>query len=303
MTRHLRGILASLAVVLLLFSAGSSVASALAVPPKPTAGPVVDQTNTLTTSELEALDKKIAAERNSTGNQIAVLMIPSLNGDILEEYSLDVARTWGVGQKERDSGVLLLVVKNDRMVRIEVGYGLEGALTDIRSNQIIRDRIAPEFKQGKYYSGIDSGIDGIIKSIHGEADPNLSPDVNLPERSGFEWPMLVFFGFTGLSWLGAILGRSKRVWPGGAIGAVTGVGLSFLPGLLIPGLVSIVPLAIFGLLMDMAVSSNYSGNTRAGRKPSWWAGGTGFGGGRSGGGGFGGFGGGGFGGGGASGRW
>jgi uncharacterized protein len=302
MLRAFGRLFAATAMITLLAASTGFGVHALDVPPKPTASPVVDQTDTLSSEQRAQLEQKIAAERSSTGNQIAILMIPSLEGEVLEDYSIKVARGWGIGQKERDSGVLLLVVKNDRQVRIEVGYGLEGALPDIRAGQIVRDRMIPEFRQGKYFEGINDGVDGIIKAIHGEADPSLKEESTVPFENGDMLGNLFFFGIFILMWAGSILGRSKRWWPGGAIGAAAGAGISFIPELFIPGLLSIIPLTILGLLFDKVVSTNYRTRTNDGLSPSWWAGGGGYGGGSRGGG-FGGFGGGSFGGGGASGRW
>jgi uncharacterized protein len=277
--------------------------SALSVPPVPTDVPIVDQTNTLTSDQKTALANMIATERQHSGNQIGVLMIPSLQGEALEDYSLQVARTWGIGTKDRDNGVLLLIVKNDHQIRIEVGYGLEGALTDIRSGQIIRDRMAPLFRQGKYYEGIQSGVEGITVAIHNEVDPQLKtqPQQN---KAPFPWEFLFFAIFIVPTWLASILGRSKSWWAGGVIGGIIGLILSIFIGFLFFGLISMVALVLVGLLFDKVVSANYQKRAAQGITPSWWAGG-GFGGGRGGGGGggFGGFGGGGFGGGGASGGW
>jgi uncharacterized protein len=279
-------------------------AYALAVPPTPTDIPIVDQTATLTADQTSSLAQKIAAERAATGNQIGVLIIPSLDGQILEDYSLDVARQWGIGTKERNSGVLLLIAKNDRKIRIEVGYGLEGALTDIRSGQIIRDRMAPAFRQNDYYGGVSSGVDGIIMAIHGETDPAISQTNRSSQPASFPWEFVLLTGFFVISWLGSILARTKSWWAGGVVGGVAGVitGLTF--GFLFIGISSIIILTVLGLLLDRAVSRNFAERASRGNTPSWWAGG-GFlgGGGSSGSGGFGGFGGGGFGGGGASGGW
>lgn len=278
--------------------------SALAVPPKPIDSPVLDQTGTFTTEQRATLAGKIAAERKATGNQIAILVIPSLRGEAIEDYSLQVARQWGVGQKDRSSGVLLLIVRDDHKLRIEVGYGLEGALTDIRANQIIRDRITPQFQQEKYYEGTLAGLDGIIAAIHGEVDPHLSTDTNTQGAPGIPWEALLFFGLFGFSWLGSVLARTKSWWLGGVIGAGMGVVAGLLFGFLFVGIASVVVLTVLGLLLDKAVSSNYHARSARGVAPNWWAGGPFIGGGRSGGsGGFGGFGGGGFGGGGASGGW
>ena len=129
---RLFGILASVLACLALFV---GQAAALNIPPKPTASPVVDQTNTLTADQQASLAATIAAERSKTGNQIAILMIPTLDGDALEDYSIRVARGWGIGEKGKDNGVLLLIAKNDHKLHIEVGYGLEGSLTDAKTSQ------------------------------------------------------------------------------------------------------------------------------------------------------------------------
>lgn len=284
--------------------AAPATTSALAVPPKPADIPVVDQTNTLNAEQKNALAVKIAEERKATGNQIAVLMISSLEGDALENYSLNVARGWGIGQEARNSGVLLLVVKDDRRVRLEVGYGLEGALPDIRANRIIRDRIRPAFQQDNYYAGVSSGVDGIIAAIHGEVDPNLSESATASQDGYFPWEFVLFIGLIGFSWLGSMLARTKSWWAGGVIGGIIGVILGLFFGFLFIGIAAIVILTLLGLLLDRAVSSNYRSHASHGDAPSWWAGGPFIGGGGGGsGGGFGGFGGGSFGGGGASGDW
>lgn len=277
--------------------------AALQVPPVPTDIPIVDQTNTLTAEQKAAIADKIANERKATGNEIAVVMIRSLEGDALEDYSLRVARTWGIGQKERNSGVLLLIVKDDRKLRIEVGYSLEGALTDIRSNQIIRDRILPAFQNDDYFGGIEAGVDGIALAVHDEVDPNLAEQPADMSWTGFPWEFILFIGFTVFSWLGSMLARTKSWWAGGVIGGGLGVASGLIIGSLLIGIVATLTLTFFGLLLDRAVSANYRSHARHGDAPSWWAGGPYIGGGRSSGGGFGGFGGGGFGGGGSSGSW
>ena len=119
-----------------------------------------------TKAELEAILK---AERDSTSNQIAVLIIPSLEGESLEEYALRVAHTeWKLGQKGKDNGVLLLISIKDRLVRTEVGYGLEGALTDAMSTRINRNEIAPRFREGDFDGGVKAGVIAIIQAIKGE---------------------------------------------------------------------------------------------------------------------------------------
>lgn len=300
MRRLLGSIFCAAAVSIGIAAVTASSVFGLAVPPVPTDIPIVDQTNTLDEMQKKSLAEIIANERQHSGNQIAVLMIPSLEGEVLEDYSLEVARTWGVGTKERNSGVLLFVAKNDRKVRIEVGYGMEGALTDIRSGQIIRNRITPEFKQGRFYEGIKSGVEGIALAIHDETDPKATTET-ASGSSEFPWELMLMAIFIIPSWLGAILGRTKSWWLGGVIGVLAGIGLWAIFGMVI-GIIAVIGLMLSGLLFDYVVSKNYRRHADIGDSPSWWAGGTFLGGG-GGSGGFGGFGGGGFGGGGASGDW
>lgn len=275
----------------------SSSAFALEVPPTPKV-PVVDQTGTLTPDQISALVEKINAQEKATGNEIAVLMVNSLEGEALEDYSIKVAREWGVGQKERNSGVLLFIAKNDRKLRIEVGYGLEGALPDVRAGRIVRDRITPEFKKGDYYTGIDSGVDGIIAAINNEADPNLNE--NDQSTSNLSFGDFFWILLFAPAWLSSILARTKSWWAGGVVGGIIGLIIGFFMGLYIGLFVATVMIPL-GLFFDWAVSRNFQTRKRAGLSPSWWAGGTtlGGGGGSTGGG----FGGGSFGGGGSSGSW
>jgi uncharacterized protein len=277
------------------------VVAALAVPPAPTDIPIVDQTNTLTAEQKNALAASIAQERKETTNQIAILMIPTLGDAVLEEYSLNVARTWGIGEKDKNNGVLLLIAKDDHKLRIEIGYGLEGALTDARSSQIIRNEIAPLFNQGKYYEGIAAGLNGIILAIHNEYDATLA---NAPQqKKGVPFEVLFYILFFIPLWLSSVLARSKSWWAGGVVGAGLGGILGVIFGFIFIGLAAVGVLAILGLLLDRAVSKNYATRKISGVGPSWWAGGFGGRSGSGGGGGFGGFSGGSFGGGGSSGSW
>lgn len=274
---------------------------ALEVPPKPTDIPIVDQTGILTDEQKTSLGTQIAAERQKSGNQIAVVMVPTLENEALEDYSLRIAREWGIGTKENNNGVLLFIAKDDRRLRIEVGRGLEGALTDVQSARIIRNDIRPQFQKGNYYEGISAGLTSIIAAIHGE----YTAEETAPQSSdaGFPWEAVIVFGFMGFSWLGSILARTKSWWLGGVIGGIAGGIIGLVLASLVVGLIGVFILTILGLLFDKAVSGNYQERSRRGDNPSWWAGGTFLGGGSGSGGGFGGFGGGGFGGGGASGDW
>ena len=285
----------------------SSAHAAMQVPPPPANGwYVLDQTKTLTSEEIEKLNEKIDGHRSTANVQFAVLMVPQIeDGEYLERFSLNVARQWGIGEKGKNNGALLLIAKDDRRMRIEVGTGLEGDLTDTRASRIINDRIAPEFRNGRYYAGIESGLQGMVLAVENREDLQLKED----ESNGWLGIVgeiggaILLFGVTGVIWLGAILGRTKRWWPGGILGAVLGAIISalFVGGWLIV-LIAIVSMVV-GLFFDFSVSKNFQKAKKSGHTPAWWAGGTTLGGGGGFSGGGGGFGGGSFGGGGASGSW
>ena len=134
--------------------------------------PIVDQTKTLSNEDVSRISNLIKAERQKKSLQIGVLMIDTLgNDDSLEEYSLKVARQWGIGDKKQSNGALLFIAKNDRKMRIEVGNSMEGSLTDARASQIIRNTIAPKFRSGDYAGGVEAGVKRIIDAAEGR---NLS---------------------------------------------------------------------------------------------------------------------------------
>ena len=127
-----------------------------------------DFTNTLSPQELQQLNIRLKSYEDTTTNQLVSVMIASLDGYPLEDYSYSVAKKNKIGTKEKSNGVLFLVIKNDRKMRIEVGYGLEGVLPDALASSIIRNEVAPYFRKNEYYAGINSGIDAIIAAIGGE---------------------------------------------------------------------------------------------------------------------------------------
>ncbi len=132
---------------------------------------VTDLTGTLSGDELAALDQRLKAYEAEKGSQIAVLIVPTTQPETIEQYSLRVVEQWKIGRQKIDDGVLFLVAKNDRKMRIEVGYGLEGALPDITAKRIISDIVAPYFKAGDFVGGINLGVDAILASVGGEALP------------------------------------------------------------------------------------------------------------------------------------
>lgn len=291
--------------VLLAAAMAVSAHAKLAVPlSPPLERPIVDQTGTLSADDVTRISKHIVDQQRSKSFQIGVLIIPTLGSDdALEDYSLAVARAWGVGEKGTSNGVLLLIVKNDRKLRIEVGDGMEGLLTDAQASRIIRATIAPQFRKGAFAQGVEAGVQAIIDTAEGRTP---TPQRQDPERWQGVASVAIFSGLWIIPFLGSILARSKSWWAGGVLGGAVGAITMFFASAALWSIVTAVSLIIFGLLFDRAVSKNYRQARRSGRSPSWWAGGGGFGGfsggsgGSSGGGGFGG---GGFSGGGASGGW
>ena len=151
------------AYCLLLFS--SHLTFSQKVVPELWGARVHDDAHALKQETVDHLEKELKAYEDSTSNQIAILIVQSLDGDVLEEYSLRVAEKWKLGTKNKSNGVLLLLAVDDHKMRIEVGQGLEGILTDAQSNRIIRNEIAPEFRRNDYDAGVNAGINGIVKAI------------------------------------------------------------------------------------------------------------------------------------------
>jgi len=247
----------------------------------------------------QSLEQKLAGFEKESSNEISVVTVKNLGGDYIENFASELFKEWGIGKEKQDNGVLVLVAVEDRKMRVEVGYGLEGALTDAQSNWIINNEMKPAFTVGKYGEGINLAVDKIIGATKGEY---IASDNNNNGASNWNWEFIFWIVIGLFMWLAAILGRSKSWWAGGVIGGVIGVVIALIWGFLWIGVGSIIGLTIFGLLFDFIVSKNYQSAKTSGRNLPWWFGGGGFGGGASGGG-FGGFGGGMSGGGGSSGSW
>src|SRR5260221_2001538 len=135
---------------------------------------VHDESKVLSQNTIDQLEIQLKQYEDSTTNQIAVLIIPSLSGDILEDYSMRVVEKWKLGTKKNDNGALLLVVTDDHKMRIEVGHGLEGVLTDAQSSRIIRNEMAPNFRRGDYDAGVTAAVLALIKGIAGEYKANAT---------------------------------------------------------------------------------------------------------------------------------
>ena len=280
-----------LACVLSIASALTSLSYALDVPPL--TGRVVDLAHVLQPNTVESLSARLKAHEETTSNQVTVLVLPSLEEEPLESFSHRVATTWKLGQKGTDNGVLLLVAMKERKIRIEVGYGLEGALTDARSAQIIRSEMVPRFRAGD----VPGGVAAILKTIEGTYQAS---DKTAPGLDSDAMGQVVVAVIVGLI-VGLGLMRVHRL-----LGPVAGTGLSVL---LAPWLVPALITGGVTLLLLTLISATGAGGRGRGRhggddwvwyssRSGGWGGGS-FG---SGGGGFSG-GGGDFGGGGASGNW
>lgn len=272
-------------------------AEALDVPPL--TARVVDVARVLPSAVIEQLTADLQAHETKTSNQVAVLIIPSLEGEPLFDFSHRVATTWKLGRKGTDNGALLLVAIKDRKIRLEVGYGLEGVLTDARSAQIIRNEIVPRLRSGDVPAGITAGVQAILNTIEGT--------YSAPERPSGARSLGDSFGTAALAVIvgvitGLFLSRANRL-----LGPIVGGSLSFLAA---PWLVPALVAGALSLVLVSLFSAMGSGGPRGGRALDgiWFSrqnggwGSGGFGGSFGGSGGFSG-GGGGFGGGGASGDW
>lgn len=182
---------------------------------------VNDYTNTLTDYQVTALENKLVAYDDSTSNQIAVVIVPTTGDYSVEEVGLEILRRWGVGNKDKNNGLVLLIAKDDRKLRIEVGYGLEGAIPDITAKSIIDNEIKPSFKEDNYYRGIDLGTDAIIKAAAGEY--KAPANYGSKKKKGINWVTILFvivfiiIGFAGGGSAGGtyVSRGGYRGWSGG----------------------------------------------------------------------------------------
>ena len=265
----------TLSFLVLLFLVLSHTATAQiekVIPAKPVPPRlVVDKTGTLAPDQEQALEAKLVAYDDSTSNQIAVVIIPTTGDYDISDVAYQLGRSWGVGNKEFNNGIVVLIAKNDRKVFIATGYGLEGAIPDITAKRIVESEIVPNFRGNDYYRGIDEGTDALIKAAAGE----YTAPAGYRDRGGDGDSLLGLFFF--LFFLFLIIMMIKNRGGGGGDG---------------------------GAFMSRRGYRNWSGPSTVWFPPiggGGWSGGGG--GGWSGGGGFGGFGGGSFGGGGAGGSW
>jgi uncharacterized protein len=260
-------------------------------------GYVNDYANMMSPSARSKIEAELKAFEQSDSTQIVILTIPSLEGEALEDYSIKVAEAWKIGQKGKDNGIIFLVANKERKIRIEVGRGLEGQLTDLMSGRIIDLVVKPRFKRGDFDGGFIAGVHSLIDATRGEfkAEAQRTP---VRKRGISPYFTIIFFAGVALLFLGSM---SKTL--GGIAGAIGLPAILYL--LLGPPLIFLAIFGLLGLVMGIFLPTLFSGGGFPG---GFWFGGGGWGGGSGGGGddfggGFGGGGGGDFGGGGASGDW
>jgi uncharacterized protein len=264
-----------LAAGLLLLATTVFAADEVAIPPLQQR--VTDLTQTLSVSEQAALESKLAQFEQQKGSQIAILLVPTTQPEAIEQYSIRVVEAWKLGRKGIDDGILILVAKEDRKMRIEVGYGLEGIVPDSIANQVILDALKPHFKQGDFYGGLDAATDQLIARISGEPLPEP------PQRqaSQGDWgdilPVLLFGGLLVGGVMRAIFGN----FLGGAVnGGLVGAAVWLLGG----GLLIAIVIAFIAFLLTMSgglgMLNGYSGGGGGfGGRGGFSGGGGGFGGG------------------------
>ncbi len=255
------------------------------VPVPALSGRVTDLTGTLSVEQKASLEQTLSAFEARKGSQLAVLMLASTAPETIEQYALRVAEQWKLGRRQVDDGAILVVAKDDRALRIEVGYGLEGALNDATSKRIIDETIVPRFKQQDFYGGITSGVAQIMRVIDGEPLP--APGKQRADKLGDVGqfaPVLIVLALVGGGVLRSALGKVLgALVTGGVVGAVAWFIAGAMSIALLAGVIALLVTLLGGASLGARVLGGYYGGGSRG-------------GGFSGGGG-------GFGGGGASGRW
>jgi uncharacterized protein len=251
---------------LLALLLGWSFAAAADVAVPPLSGRVVDQTGTLSAGDADALTQRLKDLQTRKGSQVAVLIVPTTQPETIEQFSIRVAEAWKIGRKKIDDGALLVVAKNDHKLRIEVGYGLEGALTDVTARRIIDEIIVPRFKTGDFAGGISAGVDRIIRVIDGEPLPAPKPEVSHSVDPNMFFDIIFSpFGLIGYAAIAAIMrGLLGRLLGSGVTAGVVGVIVWFL-------LSSIAVSAIFGVAAffltmfgDSILAASQAANRRGG---------------------------------------
>lgn len=253
---------------------------------------VTDTTGTLSPADVARIEGKLKAFEQKKGSQIVVLMVPTTQPEAIEQYSIRVAEAWKIGRKKVDDGLILLVAKNDRKMRIEVGYGLEGAVPDAIAKRVISEVIAPRFRANDYVGGIEAGVDRLIAVASGEELPAPAQKQwsggtkQADDGISFEWIMVAFFVAIGVgSFLRAVFGRFfGAMLTGGGLGAIAWLLSGLLATGLIIGFVAFIIVLLFaggggGGISSGGWTSGSSGSSDWGSSDSFSGGGGDFGGG------------------------
>ncbi|MGL3106629.1 TPM domain-containing protein [Bradyrhizobium sp. BR 1432] len=238
-------------------------------------GRVVDQTGTLSGGDIAALSQKLRDFENRKGSQVAVLIVPTTQPETIEQFSIRVADAWKIGRRKVDDGAILIVAKNDRHLRIEVGYGLEGALTDVTSRRIIDEVITPKFRAGDFSGGIADGVDRMIRVIDGEPLPVPSPTVSFGHLDDLA-PVFIVTLFASIG-----IGGFFRAMLGRLLGSLaTGGIIAALTWLILGSLALAIGLGVLGFIIGFIADlfSAMGPSTRSSRGGSWSSGSSGGGG-------------------------
>jgi uncharacterized protein len=290
------------AAALLLLLCTSAAFGATAVPKL--AARVTDLAGTLTAPQRDALEKKLADFETRRGSQVAVLIVPSLGEETIEDFAGRVTDEWKLGRKGVDDGVLFVIAMKERRMRVHTGRGVQGTLTDALAKRIVSDLVTPHFRNGDFAGGIDAGVDAIMKAIEGESLPLPTRSSHGKVETQSSFGDLAMFAFIGVPILGMVL-RSMfgRFMGATATSGLTGIAAWFLLGSLAIGVVAAVIAFIFTLIVGAGAGRSVGRGGWGGYVPGGFGGGSWGGGGFGGGGGGFSGGGGGFDGGGSSGSW
>ncbi|MGA2054912.1 MAG: YgcG family protein [Bradyrhizobium sp.] len=246
----------------------------VAVPPL--SGRVVDQTGTLSASDAATLTQSLKDLETRKGSQIAVLIVPTTQPETIEQFSIRVAEAWKIGRKKIDDGALLVVAKDDHKLRIEVGYGLEGALTDVTSRRIIDEIIVPRFRSGDFAGGISAGVDRIIRIVDGEPLPAPRPEASHGDNNS-DLASFIFspFGLIGYVAIAALMrGLMGRLLGSGVTAGIVGAVIWFLVGSMV--LSGILGVAAFFITMfgDSIMAASQAASRNGGRGGGGWSSGS-----------------------------
>jgi len=247
------------AIVALLMCWAFAAAADVAVPPL--SGRVVDQTGTLSSGDIAALTETLKNLELRKGSQIAVLIVPTTAPETIEQYSIRVAEAWKIGRKKIDDGALLVVAKDDRKLRIEVGYGLEGALNDVTAKRIIDEVITPKFRGGDFAGGISAGVARIVAVIDGEPLP--APAEAPSQQVNFGWVNNInpVFALFGIIFMGGILrALLGRLMGAAATGGMVGLVAWFVAASVAASLFAGIIVFIIALVVDLTSHQGSGGS-------------------------------------------